>query len=62
MEVVAEGVETQAHVDALRGLGCEYGQGFFFHRPVEPERITALLADRVVQARHTAGSVPTASA
>jgi diguanylate cyclase len=43
IEVVAEGVETQAHVDALRGLGCEYGQGFFFHRPVEPERITALL-------------------
>ena len=43
MEVVAEGVETQAHVDALRDLGCEYGQGFFFHRPVEPERITALL-------------------
>jgi diguanylate cyclase len=43
IEVVAEGVETQAHVDALRDLGCEYGQGFFFHRPVEPERITALL-------------------
>ena len=48
MEVVAEGVETQAHVDALRALGCEYGQGFFFHRPVErrmlsAERITALL-------------------
>ena len=43
IEVVAEGVETQAHVDSLRDLGCEYGQGFFFHRPVEPERITALL-------------------
>ena len=43
IEVVAEGVETQAHVDALRELGCEYGQGFFFHRPLEPERITALL-------------------
>jgi diguanylate cyclase len=43
IEVVAEGVETQAHVDALRDLGCEYGQGFFFHRPLEPERITALL-------------------
>jgi len=43
IEVVAEGVETQAHVDALRDLGCEYAQGFFFHRPVEPERITALL-------------------
>ena len=44
IEVVAEGVETQAHVDALRDLGCEYAQGFFFHRPLEPERITALLS------------------
>ena len=43
MEVVAEGVETQQHVDALRELGCEYGQGFFFHRPVEAGRISALL-------------------
>ena len=43
IEVVAEGVETQAQLDTLRDLGCEYGQGFFFHRPVDPERITALL-------------------
>jgi EAL domain-containing protein (putative c-di-GMP-specific phosphodiesterase class I) len=43
IEVVAEGVETQAHLDALLGLGCEYGQGFFFHRPLEPERIAPLL-------------------
>jgi EAL domain-containing protein (putative c-di-GMP-specific phosphodiesterase class I) len=43
MEVVAEGVETQAHVDALCGLGCEYAQGFFFHRPAAPEQLTALL-------------------
>jgi diguanylate cyclase len=44
IEVVAEGVETEAHVDALRDLGCAYGQGFFYSRPVEPGRITALLA------------------
>jgi diguanylate cyclase (GGDEF)-like protein len=43
MEVVAEGVETQQHVDALRELGCEYAQGFFFHRPLEARRISALL-------------------
>jgi EAL domain-containing protein (putative c-di-GMP-specific phosphodiesterase class I) len=43
MDVVAEGVESQAHVDALRELGCEYAQGFFFHRPVEAARIDALL-------------------
>ena len=43
MQVVAEGVETQAHVDALRSLGCEYAQGFFFHRPVPPEELADLL-------------------
>jgi diguanylate cyclase (GGDEF)-like protein len=43
MEVVAEGAETQQHVDALRALGCEHVQGFFFHRPMEAARISALL-------------------
>jgi EAL domain-containing protein (putative c-di-GMP-specific phosphodiesterase class I) len=43
MEVVAEGVETRAHVDALLGLGCEYAQGSFFHRPLEPRSISARL-------------------
>jgi diguanylate cyclase (GGDEF)-like protein len=43
IEVVAEGAETQQHVDALRELGCEYVQGFFFHRPMEAAQISALL-------------------
>ena len=43
MEVVAEGVETQQHVDALHELGCTYAQGYFFHRPLEAARISALL-------------------
>ena len=43
MGVVAEGVETQEQVDALLELGCEYAQGFFFHRPAPPEQLTALL-------------------
>jgi diguanylate cyclase len=49
IEVVAEGVETQAHVDALCDLGCEFAQGFFFHRPVAAEEIAALLAGSVPQ-------------
>jgi Amt family ammonium transporter len=49
IEVVAEGVETQAHVDALRDLGCDFGQGFFFHRPVEAAQIGALLAGSIPQ-------------
>jgi diguanylate cyclase (GGDEF)-like protein len=31
---VAEGVENAAALDALRGLGVEWGQGYYFSRPV----------------------------
>ena len=46
-EVVAEGIETQAEVDALRDLGVSYGQGFFLARPgpIPPNGFDPLLAD-----------------
>jgi len=31
--VIAEGIETQAQLDALQALGCDAGQGFFLARP-----------------------------
>lgn len=34
MICVAEGVETQAQIDALSNAGCAYGQGYFFDRPI----------------------------
>src|SRR3712207_1791536 len=46
LSVVAEGVESGAQVARLRSLGCELGQGFFFHRPLAPEEVTALLDAR----------------
>jgi diguanylate cyclase (GGDEF)-like protein len=33
LEVVAEGIETEHQRDALRALGCTYGQGYLFARP-----------------------------
>jgi EAL domain-containing protein (putative c-di-GMP-specific phosphodiesterase class I) len=36
--ITAEGIETQAELDALRRLGIQYGQGFFIARPAPLER------------------------
>ena len=43
MEVIAEGVETQEHLDRLKLLGCEYAQGFYIAGPLDAGAATALL-------------------
>ncbi len=43
MDVVAEGVTSQAQLEAARSLGCEYGQGFYFSPP-----IPAIQADEMI--------------
>jgi diguanylate cyclase (GGDEF)-like protein/PAS domain S-box-containing protein len=37
MDVVAEGVETREQLEILRGLGCQFGQGYFFSKPVDSD-------------------------
>ena len=44
MAVIAEGVETEGQLEELRGLGCEYGQGFLFGRPRPAAEVTRLLS------------------
>ena len=46
MRVTAEGIETEAQLNILRNLGCEYGQGYFFAKPLDAEMFTKLLAAR----------------
>ena len=43
MEVVAEGIEKDDEADALRKLGCEYGQGYRFSKPLSADDATAFL-------------------
>ena len=43
MNVVAEGIETEAQVDELRDLGCSLGQGFLFASPMEAAGLRGLV-------------------
>lgn len=45
-EVVAEGVETEQHMDFLREQGCEVLQGFLFSRPLPAATFENLLKER----------------
>jgi len=42
LEVIAEGLETAVQVTWARAAGCDYGQGYFFARPLPTAAITAL--------------------
>ncbi len=45
LNVVAEGIETIHQLHQLRILGCEYGQGYLFSRPVPVEEAERLIDD-----------------
>lgn len=44
LEVIAEGVETEAQARFLTDKGCPQGQGFFFARPLPAAEVATLLA------------------
>ncbi len=43
MEIIAEGVETQAQFDFIQQGGCHKIQGFFISRPLNPEQMEKIL-------------------
>jgi diguanylate cyclase (GGDEF)-like protein len=45
LEVVAEGIETEAEAQKLRELGCGMGQGYHFGRPADAAATLRYLAD-----------------
>jgi EAL domain-containing protein (putative c-di-GMP-specific phosphodiesterase class I) len=46
VEVVAEGIELPDQWATLRDLGCEFGQGFYFARPMERQAVLDYLERR----------------
>jgi len=41
IETIAEGIETSAQADRIRGLGCAYGQGYAFAKPMPEAELLA---------------------
>ncbi len=61
LDVAAEGIETAEQLSGVRAAGIDFGQGFYFSRPIdaggvdeliadEPRVTTALFGDRVIRA------------
>ncbi len=46
MKVVAEGVETGAQATWLKGVGCDYAQGYYFAKPISAENFKQLLIEK----------------
>jgi ammonium transporter, Amt family len=46
MNVTAEGVETAEQVSRLQDLACEFGQGFYFYKPLARDDAQAVLESR----------------
>jgi diguanylate cyclase (GGDEF)-like protein len=55
LAAVAEGIEHPGQAEKLRRLNCEFGQGYFFSRPLPAPAMTALLG------RQSSGKVSTGS-
>ena len=43
MKVIAEGIETKEQLDLLISAGCDYGQGYWFSKPIPAEDFEKLL-------------------
>lgn len=49
MNVVAEGIEKKKQLSQLQELKCEFGQGYFFSKPLDSEMASALIAAEALQ-------------
>lgn len=45
LSVIAEGLETKGQRRHLRGMGCQFGQGYLYSRPVSAESAELLLVN-----------------
>ena len=58
IEVAAEGVETLTQLEFLRSCNCDLAQGFLISRPMQPEKVSAILRSEIAGTRLLARGMP----
>lgn len=46
LDIIAEGVETEAQALKLQELGCQYLQGYYYSKPIKAQAFLELLAEK----------------
>jgi diguanylate cyclase (GGDEF)-like protein/PAS domain S-box-containing protein len=59
LEVIAEGVETEAQLRLVRELGCDGAQGFYFSYPLAPDVLNPFLLEHTGE--HATSTLPPAA-
>jgi len=58
LKIVAEGVENNKQHELLKTMGCDFSQGYYFSRPVDPHTFYKLLKDNGQRNTKTDNLVP----
>jgi diguanylate cyclase (GGDEF)-like protein len=58
IEVTAEGVETVRQLEFLKSCNCDLAQGFLISRPMQPEKISAILRSEIAGTSLLARGMP----
>jgi diguanylate cyclase (GGDEF)-like protein len=58
IEVAAEGIETVSQLEFLKSANCDLAQGFLIARPMQPEKIAAILRSEIAGTKLLARGMP----
>ncbi len=51
-KLIAEGIESSGHVNMLRDIGCDFGQGFYFSKPIPADKVSGYISSFSKEHRH----------
>jgi diguanylate cyclase (GGDEF)-like protein len=58
IEVAAEGIETMTQLEFLKSCNCDLAQGFLISRPMQPEKVAAILRSEIAGTTLLARGMP----